>query len=262
MRSLALLVLLFAIVACAEAISLPPNLLALDRVSRNSSDAPTGPDTARDAPASEGSVPLYAPFSGFGVKQCVTGTAKYNILAKGYGRVGGVDGPDPVYGVGPPLFASDPANKQFMFYNAGGFQFTLANGTYTTAPNAVTGIVECFYDAKYTFDHEVLEHTSIVKLGTLLGFNRYFGRSLDVGSCDTSTAFTIFTGPLGVVRKLEFSQGYPVPSSGPPQGLTGTGVIEYGDNCPTSGAAFTARFTLPPICYGTLPTWCQSHRFD
>jgi len=67
---------------------------------------------------------------------------------------------------------------------------------------------------------------------------------------------------LGVVRQLTFSQGYPSPIAAPPQNLVATGVINYSDNCPTTGASFEALFALPSICYGTLPSWCESHRFD
>ena len=263
MNSFTLLVaLLLALVACASAIHLPSNLHMLthpDHVAQDLSYNAYSEDTAgRDV---RDEVPTL--FSGLSVKQCVQGPADYNIMVAGAGRVGGVSVPNPEFGFGPASLAVDPDNQQFVFYNAGGYQYTLANGTYTTSPNAATGVNECFFDPNNTYTKENIDHTVLLQLRDGPLVDRYYGRCLDVGSGDTSTAFNIFTGPSGVIRKLEFSQGYPVPSFAPPQGLTATGVIRYNDNCPTNDATFAARFQLPSICWlDALPAWGTSHRFD
>ena len=261
------LVALIAFVACASAIHVPSNLhtlvspdheaqdLSYDPRFEDVSDLEVGDVESRDAEA-PGLFPV------FGVKQCVQGPADFHILTYDVGRVGGLSTPNAELGYGPSSLAVDPANQQFVFYNAGGYQFTLANGTYTTSPNALTGVNECFFDGNNSYAQEVHDHTTLLELRDGL-VKRYYGKTPDVGSGHTHTGFNIFTGPTGVIRKLEFSQGYPVPAFFPPQSLTATGIIRYNDNCPINGPTFAARFQLPSICWlDALPAWSSYHRFD
>jgi hypothetical protein len=263
--SFPLLVLLLALVACASAIHIPANLHNLvrpDSVGQDLSYDPRSEATADLRANIDRDVEAPSVFSGFGVKQCVQGPADYNVLTFGVGRVGGVSAPNAEFGFGPASLAVDPANQQFVFYNAGGYQFTLANGTYTTSPNALTGVNECFFDGNNSYAQEVNDHTTLLQIRDGL-VSRFYGKTPDVGSGHTHTGFNIFTGPSGVIRKLEFSQGYPVPAFFPPQSLTATGIIRYNDNCPTNGPTFAARFQLPSICWlDALPAWSTYHRFD
>lgn len=259
--SFPLLVLLLALVACASAIHVPANLHTLVKPDHEAQDLSYDPRSDHHGHADR-DVDAPSVFSGFGVKQCVQGPADFNVLTYDVGRVGGLSVPNAELGYGPSSLAVNPANQQFVFYNAGSHQFTLANGTYTTAPNPGTGAQECFFDANNTYAKEVRDHTPLLQIRDGL-VSRFYGRALDVGSGDSYTSFNVFTGPNGVIRKLEFSQGYPVPSFVPPQGMTATGIIRYNDNCPTNGPTFAARFQLPSICWlDALPAWGTYHRFD
>lgn len=263
MQTFTCLLALFALVACASAIHIPANLHTLVKPDHVGQDLSYDPQFEDIDDVASRDVETPGLFPVFGVKQCVQGPADFHILTFDVGRVGGLSTPNAELGYGPSSLAVDPANQQFVFYNAGSHQFTLANGTYTTAPNPSTGAQECFFDANNTYVKEVRDHTPLFEIRDGPLVKRYYGRVLDVGSGDSYTSFNVFTGPTGVIRKFEFSQGYPVPSFVPPQGLTATGIIRYNDNCPTNGATFTARFQLPSICWlDALPAWGTYHRFD
>jgi hypothetical protein len=209
------------------------------------------------------SAPLDTPFNGFNVKQCVYGTADFNIILKDVGVVGGLDLPNPGFGLGAPVFASDPENQRFLFLNQQSAQYTLANGTYTLALDTTTFQMKCYYDASYTFAHEVSEHTTLIDIGKLNLLDRYYGLAKDVGSCETQTAFLIHTGPTGVIRQLSFSQGYPTPVNDPSPVLAVTGILTYDQNCPTTQSHFATIFQLPSICFEpALPSWCATFRFE
>lgn len=207
---------------------------------------------------------LDEPFNGFNVKQCVTGTADLNVVMPGAGVVGGIDLPNAAYGLGAPILAIDPENKQFVFLNQQSAQYTLANGTYTVSLDPVTlNQFYCFYDAKQTYDYEVLAHTNLINIGRLGVVDTFFGRAKDVGSCEATTSFLVRTDRLGKIRQLTFSQGYPTPIESTSSPLTATGTFIYSDNCPTEGSEFSNLFGLPPICWEqNLPEWCSTFKFN
>ncbi len=162
---------------------------------------------------------------------------------------------------GPVTFVVDPQNRRILFDlgNNGGKYYILENSAYIYGPNPQQP-TQCYQVSNFSFTQQVAGYLNVLSMpGSTNKKADYFGRALDVGSCNDRIAADMRVTRIrnnGVLSVFNFAQSYPIGQSC----AFVTGAITFKQATVDFNPAHRDAYfrEMPASCNNTAPSFCAT----